>query len=172
MSRRVSEGEPLKKATQGVWGVEDLRKRPAPVAGGGAEYAYLERTTDLTMTTGTSYFLDNYDTALSSASLTADAAAGTITSNATGVFLLFADWDSTSTFNADGLVRMNLSGGTNINWGVGSAAWHRRNFGDGFISAEGLVVENVGGVEFSMSILQQSGSNKTMNNARLIVVIP
>ena len=31
MSRRVSEGEPLKKATQGVWGVEDLRKRPAPV---------------------------------------------------------------------------------------------------------------------------------------------
>lgn len=30
MSRRVSENTPQKKAKQGVWGVEDLRKRPAP----------------------------------------------------------------------------------------------------------------------------------------------
>lgn len=31
MSRRVSEPSPQRRQAQGVWGVEDLRKRPAPI---------------------------------------------------------------------------------------------------------------------------------------------
>lgn len=170
MSAPVGRETPGRRMSTLLRKTESLAKRPAPIVGGGAEHAYLLRTTDLTMTTGTSYFLDNYQTALSSVSLTADATAGTITASDAGVFLLFAHWDSTITFNADGLVKLGLSGGTNNAWGVGASAWQRRNFGDGFISAEGLVVETAGGVEFFMNIMQQSGSDKTMNNARLIVV--
>ncbi len=45
MSRRVSENTPQKKAGQGVWGVEDLRKRPAPATGGVPVQLYIAQST-------------------------------------------------------------------------------------------------------------------------------
>ena len=43
MSRRVSEPSPQRRQAQGVWGVEDLRKRPAPevAAGGGGDLPWI-----------------------------------------------------------------------------------------------------------------------------------
>lgn len=52
MSRRVSEGGgPAKKGVQGVWGVEDLRKRPAPGFGGELNYASISANVSITATT-------------------------------------------------------------------------------------------------------------------------